>query len=319
MAGSTRRCPTCLAVLDPWTVIWRDPSGAVSAGPPRRPSTLDRLRAMLDRTPDRRAQEWADWYARGFRAYCPDESVPAAGGLLHPGHGPDRSGRRVGFQQDALHGGPAQPAEPGGAVGVRRDRRLRSQHRDPLPERVLPAAVRGAAGDRRDAAPGVDRREGGASGDEGADDRGPAQLADRQRRQRLHLRRRGRAAAHPSGPGDLVAAPVHRGRCHVLRRPLGAAGGPQPAGRPRRRRPDTACHRVRHRGDLGPGPDGAEPAARRRPVGRAVRPAAEPRPTCCPGPRASPRRRSSRSTISARPPTGWRTGSSRTPTSWRST
>lgn len=66
-----RICPICLAPLDPKAVLWRDPEGNAAAGPPARLRTLDRLRAKLRNEPDTTAMAWADWYAHGFRAYCP--------------------------------------------------------------------------------------------------------------------------------------------------------------------------------------------------------------------------------------------------------
>lgn len=66
-----RICPICLAPLDPQQVYWRNPAGENAPGPPARRSALQRLKKALGREPDTTAQEWADWYARGFRAYCP--------------------------------------------------------------------------------------------------------------------------------------------------------------------------------------------------------------------------------------------------------
>lgn len=66
-----RLCPICLAPLDPKAVLWRDLAGNAAAGPPARPRTVDRVRAKLRGEPDATAKAWADWYAQGFRAYCP--------------------------------------------------------------------------------------------------------------------------------------------------------------------------------------------------------------------------------------------------------
>jgi hypothetical protein len=65
-------CPICLADLDPRTVLWRDASGNSALGPPARPSTRSRWRARLLGGGDMTAKSWADWYAQGFRAYCPE-------------------------------------------------------------------------------------------------------------------------------------------------------------------------------------------------------------------------------------------------------
>lgn len=66
------RCPICLADVDPGTVLWRSPSGATAPGPPARAGTVQRLKARLMAQPDVTAKSWADFYAAGYRAYCPD-------------------------------------------------------------------------------------------------------------------------------------------------------------------------------------------------------------------------------------------------------
>lgn len=66
-----RICPICLAPLDPGDVLWRDAAGHAAAGPPARPGLVTRVRAKVRNEPDLTAKAWADWYARGFHAYCP--------------------------------------------------------------------------------------------------------------------------------------------------------------------------------------------------------------------------------------------------------
>jgi len=64
-------CPVCLAELDVRDVWWRDSQGNTSEGPPARARTRDRLRSRLLGAPNPLPKSWADWYAQGFRAYCP--------------------------------------------------------------------------------------------------------------------------------------------------------------------------------------------------------------------------------------------------------
>ncbi len=67
-----RLCPICLADLDPDEVLWRDAAGNTALGPPLRPGVRNRLRARLFGGTDATAKAWADWYAQGFRAFCPE-------------------------------------------------------------------------------------------------------------------------------------------------------------------------------------------------------------------------------------------------------
>ncbi len=69
---TNRLCPICLADIDPRNVLWRSPAGATAPGPPQRVGTLDRLKARILATPNVTPKSWADWYADGFRAYCPE-------------------------------------------------------------------------------------------------------------------------------------------------------------------------------------------------------------------------------------------------------
>jgi hypothetical protein len=67
-----RICPICLAPLDPRQIHWRDAVGNFAEGPPTKLGLRDRVKARLSNAPDTTAKQWADWYARGFRAYCPE-------------------------------------------------------------------------------------------------------------------------------------------------------------------------------------------------------------------------------------------------------
>lgn len=69
---ATRRCPICLADLDPRAVIWRDANGNTALGPPPKAGAYRQWTSKLLRRPDQTAKSWADWYAQGFRAFCPE-------------------------------------------------------------------------------------------------------------------------------------------------------------------------------------------------------------------------------------------------------
>ncbi len=69
---ASRLCPICLADLDPKAVLWRDAQGNTAHGPPAGRSTRERLKSRLLGAPNVTPKSWADWYAQGFRAYCPE-------------------------------------------------------------------------------------------------------------------------------------------------------------------------------------------------------------------------------------------------------